>query len=144
MFGNSVSTRNFSFLDGVHGNHHSISHHKDDSRQMAQYEIINRWHIEQYTYLVDRLASIPEGDGTLLDQSAVVFGSGLRDGNRHSPVNLPILMAGRAGGALKTGAHLQFETKTPLANLYQSMLQVWDIHDVQFGDNTGALPLFRG
>lgn len=144
MFGNSVSGRNFSFLDGVSGGHHAISHHKDDPRQLAQYEIINRWHIEQYAYLIDRLKSIPDGDGTLLDNSAVLFGSGLRDGNRHSPVNLPILLSGTAGGVLQTGQHLKFEKKTPLANLYQSMLHAWDVHDVPFGDNTGALPVLRG
>ncbi len=139
MFGNSVSNRNFSFLEGVSGNHHSISHHKNDPRQMAQYERINTWHVEQYAYLLERLKAIPEGDGTLLDNSVVIFGSGLRDGNRHSPVNLPILVGGRAGGALKTGRHIQFAPKTPLANLYQSVLQTWGVRDVRFGDSTGVL-----
>ena len=139
MFGNSVSNRNFSFLDGVSGNHHSISHHKDDPRQLDQYERINRWHIEQYAYLLNRLKAIPEGEGTLLDHSLVLFGSGLRDGNRHSPVDLPILVGGQAGGALQTGVHLSFDPKTPLANLYQSVLKVWDIDGIQFGDSTGPL-----
>ena len=139
MFGNSVSNRNFSFLDGVSGNHHSISHHKNDPRQLDQYERINRWHIEQYAYLLNKLKSIPDGEGTLLDNSLVLFGSGLRDGNRHSPVNLPILVGGRAGGGLKTGMHVSFDPKTPLANLYQSVLHVWDIEGIQFGDSTGLL-----
>ena len=139
MFGNSVSGRNFSFLEGVSGNHHSISHHKDDPRQLDQYERINRWHIEQYAYLLDRLKSIPEGEGTLLDHSMVLFGSGLRDGNRHSPVNLPILVGGRAGGALQQGQHLRFDAKTPLANLYQSLLHIWGVEGIQFGDSTGVL-----
>lgn len=139
MFGNSVSNRNFSFLDGVNGNFHSTSHHKNDPRLLAQYEIINRWHIEQYAYLLERLKQIPEGEGNLLDNSAIMFGSGLRDGNRHSPVNLPIVLAGKAGGALSPGQHLEFEHKTPLANLYQSLLRIWDIDDIDFGDNTGEL-----
>ena len=139
MFGNSVSNRNFSFLDGVHGNFHSTSHHKEDPRVMVQYELINRWHIEQYAYLLNRLKSIPEGEGTLLDNSAIVFGSGLRDGNRHSPVNLPIVVAGKAGGSLNTGRHLIFEEKTPLANLYQSLLGIWGVNGIDFGDSTGEL-----
>ena len=139
MFGNSVSNRNFSFLEGVSGNHHSISHHKNDPRQLDQYERINRWHIEQYMYLLNRLKSIPEGDGTLLDHSLVLFGSGLRDGNRHSPVNLPILLGGQAGGALQTGMHVSFDPKTPLANLYQSILHIWGIEGIQFADSTGLL-----
>lgn len=143
MFGNSVSNRNFSFLEGVSGNHHSISHHKNDPRQLDQYERINRWHIEQYAYLLNRLKAIPEGEGTLLDNSLVLFGSGLRDGNRHSPVDLPILVGGQAGGALKTGVHVSFDPKTPLANLYQSVLGMWDIEGIQFGDSTGLLnPIF--
>lgn len=139
MFGNSVSNRNFSFLDGVNGNFHSTSHHKDDPRLLTQYELINRWHLEQYAYLLNRLKTIPEGDGTLLDHSAIMFGSGLRDGNRHSPVNLPIVLAGKAGGQIKQGQHLVLDDKTPLANLYQSLLRIWDIEGIQFGDSTGEM-----
>jgi len=139
MFGNSVSNRNFSFLEGVNGTHHSISHHKDDPRQMDQYEIISRWHIAQYGYLLERLKSIPEGDGTLLDNSMVLFGSGLRDGNRHSPYNLPIVLAGKGGGSLKTGRHLEFEENTPLANLYLSMSHIMGMDIPYFGDSTGEL-----
>jgi hypothetical protein len=139
MFGNSVSNRNFSFLNGVSGNHHSISHHKDDPRQMSQYEIINRWHIEQYSYFLTRLQSIREGNGTLLDNSMILFGSGLRDGNRHSPYNLPILLSGKGGGALNTGQYLEFEKNTPLANVYQTQLKVMGIESGQFGDSTGEL-----
>lgn len=139
MFGNSVSNRNFSFLEGVTGNHHSISHHMNDPRQMNQYEQINKWHIEQYAYLLKRLQSIREGDRTLLDNSMILFGSGLRDGNRHSPRNLPIVLAGKGGGALKTGQYMEFETNTPLANVYQTQLRVMGIEAQQFGDSTGEL-----
>ncbi len=100
MMGNSASGRNFAFLEGVNGSHHAISHHKYDPRQMAQYEIINRWHIEQYAYLLEKLDAIKEGDGTVLDNSMILFGSGLRDGMRHSPNDLPIVVAGSAGGRL--------------------------------------------
>ncbi len=139
MFGNSVSQRNFSFLEGVNGNHHSISHHKNDPRQMAQYEIISRWHIEQYAYMLDRLDSIQEGDGTLLDYSMVLFGSGLRDGNRHSPYDLPIVLGGSGGYALQTGQNLQYPDETPLANLYHTLLTAMNIEVGHFADSHSTM-----
>lgn len=139
MFGNSVSTRNFSFLDGVYGNHHSTSHHRDDPRLMEQYFRIGRWHISQYGYFLEKLNSIQEKDGTLLDNSMILFGSGLRDGNRHSPYNLPIVLAGKGGGTLDTGQNIEFAKNTPLANLHQTMLKVMDIEVEQFADSTGEL-----
>ncbi len=139
MFGNSVSQRNFSFLEGVNGNHHSISHHKDDPRQLAQYEIISRWHIDQYAYMLKRLDAIKEGDGTLLDHSMVLFGSGLRDGNRHSPFDLPIVLGGKGGNKLKTGQYLRYEGDRPLANLYHTMLTAMNIEVDQFADSEGPL-----
>lgn len=139
MFGNSVSGRNFSFLDGVQGNHHSTSHHMNDPDKMEQYAKINTWHVEQYAYFLNNLKSIKEGDGNLLDNSMIMFSSGLRDGNRHSPYNLPIVMAGSGGGKLKTGQNIQFEKDTPLANLYLTMLQNLDINTDNFGDSTHTL-----
>jgi hypothetical protein len=139
LFGNEVSNRNFGFLDGVTGNHHAISHHKNDPRQLEQYAIISRWHVEQYAYFLERLKSIPEGDGTLLDNSMILFGSGLRDGDRHSPRNIPLVVAGRGGGAMKTGRHLVFDQNTPLANLYVSMLNTMGVETSQFGDSTREL-----
>ncbi|NND34813.1 MAG: DUF1552 domain-containing protein [Saprospiraceae bacterium] len=139
MFGNSVSNRNFSFLDGVHGAHHSISHHTEDPRMLDQYEKINHWHIQQYAYLLEKLKSIKEGDSNLLDNSMILFGSGLRDGNRHSPFDLPIVLAGHGGGKLKTGQHLKFADETPLANLYLTLLHTMDIDVAQFGDSETVL-----
>ncbi|MEQ6118609.1 DUF1552 domain-containing protein [Reichenbachiella sp. MALMAid0571] len=139
MFGNSVSGRNFSFLDGVSGGHHSISHHMNHPDKMEEYLKINIWHIEQYAYFLDKLKSIKEGDGNLLDNSMIMFASGLRDGNRHSPYNLPVLVAGKGGGKLKTGQNLQFNKNTPLANLYLSMLQSMNFDVNSFGDSTGIL-----
>lgn len=139
MFGNSANNRNFSFLEGVFDTHHSISHHKDDPRNLDQYERINRWHIEQYAYMLEKMDAVCEGEGTLLDNSMVMIGSGLRDGNRHSCHNLPIVVAGKGGGRLKTGQNLEFAKDTPFANLHQTMMKVMGVEDVQFADSTGEL-----
>ncbi len=139
MFGNSVSNRNFSFLDGVSGAHHSLSHHMNHEEKLEQYDRITKWHIEQYAYFLNRLKSIKEGDGTLLDNSMVMFASGLRDGNRHSPRDLPIIIGGKGGGKIKTGQNLIFEENTPLANLYTSWLQTVGVETEKFADSTRAL-----
>lgn len=139
MFGNSVGNRNFSFIKGVNGNHHSISHHMDKPELMEEYSKISTWHVEQYTYFLNKLKGIKEGSKTLLDQSMVVFASDLRDGNRHSPRNLPILLAGKGGGHLKQGQNIDFGKETPLANLYLTMLKAHKINKKQFGDSTNTL-----
>lgn len=139
MFGNSVSDRNFSFLDGVSGNHHSISHHMDKQELLEEYVRITAWHVEQYAYFLDKLRNIKEGDKTLLDNSMVMFASDLRDGNRHSPRNLPIILAGKGGGKIKTGQNLIYEKDTPLSNLYLTMLHSMGIEEQQFADSTGTL-----
>ncbi|MFT5883655.1 MAG: hypothetical protein ACI9IP_000096 [Arcticibacterium sp.] len=139
MFGNSVSNRSFSFLEGVKGNHHSFSHHMDKPDLQEQYLRIAIWHVEQYAYFLERLKGIKEGDKTLLDNSMAVFASDLRDGNRHSPRDLPIILGGHGGGKIKSGQNLSFEKETPLANLYLSMLQAQNFQMKQFGDSTNIL-----
>ncbi|NRB47951.1 MAG: DUF1552 domain-containing protein [Saprospiraceae bacterium] len=139
MFGNSVSNRNFTFLDGVTGNHHTISHHRDNANLLDMYGRINYWHTEQFAYFLNRLSQMKEGEKTLLEQSMVLYGSSLRDGNRHRPTNLPIVVAGQAGGSLKTGQNLNFPKETPLANLYVAMLQAFDVPVERFGDSERVL-----
>jgi hypothetical protein len=139
MFGNAVSPRNFSFLEGVRGGHHEISHHKNDKANLEQYQRINQWHVEQYAYMLSRMKQIREGDGTLLDNSMVLLGSGMSDGNSHNPRNLPLVLAGKGGGAFATGRHLTYEKKTPLCNLYTSMLDRMGAPVERFGDSTGKL-----
>lgn len=140
MFGNAVSGRNFSFLDGVTGGHHDTSHHQNSEEKLAAYQIITEWHVKQYAYLLTKLRGMQEGDSNVLDNSMVLFGSGLRDGNSHSPHNLPIVVGGRAGGRLATGQHLSYGKDTPLANLYVSMLNAFGHETKSFADSTGALP----
>jgi hypothetical protein len=139
MFGNAVSGKNFSFLEGVSGGHHDISHHENDPKKLAQYETISAWHIAQFAYMLEKMRSIKEGEGTLLDNSMVLFGSALRDGNSHNPHNLPILLGGHGGGSLITGRHLNYGKDTPLCNLYVSMLDRVGVNVQRFADSTGPL-----
>ena len=139
MFANDVSGRNFSFLPGVSGGHHDMSHHENKEEKITQYREINRWHNEQLAYLLGQLRSIPEGEGTLLDNSMILFGSSMSDGNRHDPNNLPIIVAGNAGGALKTGMHVASPKETPLCNLYHTMLGAMGVPIEGFGDSNGPI-----
>lgn len=139
MFANDVSNKNFSFLDGVRGSHHDMSHHQNRPEKTEQYKRINRWHAGQFAYLCERLKAVKEGEGTLLDSSMVLCGSSLSDGNRHDPNNLPILLGGKAGGAWQPGRHLASAKNTPLCNLYVSMLAAMGTPVREFGDSTGGL-----
>ncbi|WP_435015477.1 DUF1552 domain-containing protein [Tundrisphaera sp. TA3] len=140
MFGNAVSGKNFSFLEGVSGSHHEMSHHENDASKLDQYERISRWHVEQYAYMLDRMRSIREGEGTLLDNSLVLFGSALRDGNSHNPHNLPTLLGGKGAGAIAPGRHLSYAKDTPMANLFVSMLDRVGAPVDHVADSTGPLP----
>jgi hypothetical protein len=140
MFGNAVSGKSFSFLEGVRGGHHQISHHENKEDKLEQFKRINTWHVQQFAYLAEKMQSIKEGEGTLLDNSMVLFGAGFRDGNAHNPRNLPLVLAGRGGGTLATGRHLVYEKNTPLCNLYRSMLVRMGTPVENHGDSTGELP----
>jgi hypothetical protein len=140
MFGNEVSNTSFSFLEGVKGGHHNLSHHMKDAENLRQYQLINKWHVAQYAYLLRKLRDMKEGEQSILDNSMVLFGSGLRDGDRHDPHNLPILLGGRAGGRIATGQHLSYGPDSPLANLYVSMLDAFGTPVERFADSTGPLP----
>jgi hypothetical protein len=140
MFGNAVSNKNFSFLEGVKGSHHEFSHHENKEEKLRQYQRINEWHIEQLVYMMDRMKQVKEGTSTLLDNSMVLFGSALRDGNSHNPHDLPTILAGKGGGTLKPGRHLKYSKDTPLCNLYVSMLERAGTPVERFADSTGPLP----
>jgi hypothetical protein len=139
MFGNAVSNVSFRFLEGVTAGHHDMSHHQNDADKLRQYQLINRWHIEQYAYLLRRLHEMKEGESTVLDNSMILFASALSDGNRHDPHKLPIVLAGRAAGRINSGQHLVCSDDEPLANLYVSMLSAFGIPLERFADSTGPL-----
>lgn len=118
MLATGLSNQSVSFIDGVKGEHRELSHHENNPDKTAQYQQINRWYVEQFVAFVQRPQAIPEGQGTLLDNCMVLFGSGMSDGNRHDPENLPILLTGRAGGLLESGQHIAASSgSVPLCNL---------------------------
>lgn len=139
LFGNEVTNQNFSFLDGVKGGHHSLSHHEKNPDNLRQYQLINKWHVEQYAYLLRKLRDMKEGDSNVLDNSMIVLGSGIRDGNKHDPHNLPLVVGGKGGGRLASGQHLVYDKDTPLSNLYVSMLDAFGTPVERFADSSAPL-----
>jgi len=139
MFGNSVSNVNFAFLDGVTQSHHETSHHQNKKEKLDQYERIITWHVAQLAYLLNKLKQIPEGESNVLDNSAILFGSALRDGNKHSPHDLPLLLAGRAGGRLRAGQHIRLPNDSAMANLLLTMLQAAEVPASHFADSSGPI-----
>ena len=139
MFGNAVSGINFRFLEGVTDSHHEISHHSNNAEKLRQYAVINRWHVDQYAYLLRKLRGMKEGDGSVLDNSMILFASALSDGNKHDPHRLPLVLAGRGGGRIASGQHLVYTEDSPAANLYVSMLDAFGTPVERFADSTGRL-----
>ena len=140
MFGNAVSGVNFRFLEGVSNTHHEVSHHAKEPDKLRQYHLINRWHVDQYAYLLRKLRDMKEGEGSVLDNSMILFGSALSDGNSHNPHKLPLVLAGRGGGRIAAGQHLVYAEDTPAANLYVSMLDAFGTPVERFADSAGPLP----
>ena len=139
MFANEGSNRSYHSIDVPEG-HHSLSHHGGDAEKHAKIRKINRFHVDQFAYILNRLKAIKESDGsTLLDNCMVVYGSCISDGNAHNNENLPILLAGKGGGTLRVGRHLRFEEETPMTNLFVSMLDRMNVPVDRFGDSTGRL-----
>ena len=135
---NEGSNRPYRFLDVPQG-HHELSHHGDDPEKQAKIAKINRFHIEEFGRFLDRLKALPEGSGNLLDNAMIVIGSGIGDGNAHNHDNLPILLAGRGCGTVSPGRHVQYDSQTPLNNLWLSMLARMDADREKLGDSTGHL-----
>src|SRR5215471_16373889 len=145
MFGNAVSNVSFRFLDGITMGHHDTSHHGKEAEKLRQYQVIAHWHVVQYTRLLRKLQSMQEGESNVLDNSMILFGSALSDGDSHSPHKLPIVIAGGGGGRLDSGQHRMYTEDTPLSNVYVSMLDAFGTPVERFADSTGPLPgVLRG
>ena len=138
VFANEGSNRAYPFIN-IREGHHNLSHHGKDPEKLAKIQDINVFHSTQFAYFLDRMRSVKEGDGNLLDHSMIVYGSATGDGDRHNHDDLPILLAGRGCGTLRPGRQLAYPKDTPVNNLWVSMLNRMDIRDVQLGDSTGEL-----
>ena len=139
MFGNAQTGRNFSFIDGVKGSFHQLSHHREEKKERDQYEKIGTWHIQQLARFLEKMRSLDESGTSLLDNSLVMFGSTLKDGNRHDHHDLPIILAGKGCGAVRPGRRVRAPKDTPLCNLYLTLLKMQGIEEKSFGDSTGLL-----
>lgn len=135
---NEGSNRAYPFINVAEG-HHDLSHHGGDPAKHAKIREINRFHATHLAYFLEKLKGIAEGERSLLDNSMIVYGSGIGDGNRHNHDNLPILLAGRGGQTINSGRHVRFEKETPLNNLYLSMLDRMESGVDALGDSTGRL-----
>ena len=120
---------------------HNLSHHSNDRGNMERFALLNMYHISKFAYFILRLQETPDGDGTLLDHSLVLYGSSLSDGNQHNFSPLPIVLAGTASGQLKGGRHLQFPKDTRMSNLLAAMLNKIGVPTEKFGDSTGGIAL---
>lgn len=138
MLAHDGSNRSFPEI-GVPDAHHSISHHQRDPQKLEKIAKIDQFYLRQFGYFMDKMKSIKEDDKTLLDSSMIVFGGGIGDGDRHNHDNLPILLAGRAGGTLTPGKRIVLPGETPMTNLYLSMLDRLGVPAEKVGDSTGKL-----
>jgi hypothetical protein len=140
MLAHDGSNRSFPEL-GVPDAHHYLSHHQSDPQKLAKIAKIDRFYLRQFGYFLDKMKSIKEGERTLLDNSMIVFGGAICDGNRHNHNNLPILFAGGGCDTLKHGKRTVLPSDTPMTNLYLSMLDRMGVPAERVGDSTGRLEL---
>jgi len=138
MLAHDGSNRAFPDI-GVPEAHHQLSHHQNNETKLAKIAMIDRFYIEQLAWFLDRLKQVREAERSILDQTMLVYGGCLSDGNKHLHSDLPIILAGRGGGTLNPGQQLVAPELTPMCNLYSSLLQRLEVRNPQFGDCTGAL-----
>ncbi len=126
---------------GVPEQHHPTSHHRNDPELIAKKAKIDNYHVQLLTYFLEKLQATPDGESSLLDQSLILYGGGMGDGNLHRHFDLPCLLAGKLGGQFQTGRHLVYPDRTPMANLLVTILNKVGVHTGKLGDSTGPLPL---
>ncbi len=139
MFGDAQSGKNYSFLDGVNGSFHGLSHHREKEEPLKMYKKIVTWNIDRFAAFLEKMHSLDEAGSSLLDNSMVLYGSTIKDGNRHTEKDLPLILAGRGKGTLKPGRRIRQKEDTPLCNLFVSMAHRMGLAVDSFGDSTGPL-----
>ena len=138
MLGREVSARAYPEI-GVPDAHHPVSHHQNDPDKLLKLSKINVFHTQQFAYFVERMAATPDGDGSLLDHSMLLYGSAISDSNVHMHDNLPLVLVGGAAGRIKGGRHLVYPKGTPVTNLFLNMLDKLGVPAENLGDSTGRL-----
>jgi hypothetical protein len=138
VLGREGSLRTYNEI-GVADGHHPLSHHGNRPDWLDRLSKINQFHTQLFSQFVGQLKTSQDGDGTLLDHSMVLYGSGLSDSNRHLHENLPILLFGRGDGSLKPGRHIVYDKPAPMTNLYLTMLDRMDVKPESIGDSTGKV-----
>jgi hypothetical protein len=123
---------------GVPDAHHPISHHQQEPEKVAKIAKINAYHVEMFAYLLERLKATPDGEGTLLDHVTLLYGAGMADSNSHSPINLPLVLAGGGAGNLKGGRHIAFGEEH-LSNLHLTLMEQMGVHVDKIGDSTAKV-----
>ena len=126
---------------GVRDAFHTLSHHSHNQDNKDRFAVLNNYHVGVFTYLLEKLQSTPDGDGNLLDNSIVLYGSGMSDGNEHNHDPLPIILAGGASGRLEGGRHLRNPAGTTMSNLLLAMLHKLEIEEESFGDSNEAMAI---
>ncbi len=140
LIGREQTSQSFPEI-GVPDPHHAMSHHQLDAERLEKYALINTYQVSLLAGFLEKLKATPDGDGTLLDQSMILYGGGISDGDQHSHLDLPLILAGGGAGTLKGGRHLKFENEVPMTNLLVSMLDKVGVPAEELGDSTGRLPL---
>ena len=121
-----------------------MSHHGNTPDKMALFSKLNAYHVDTLAYFLKKLETIPDGDGTLLDHSIVLYGSGMSDGNTHNNFNVPVVVVGGRDQQMRGNRHLTYPKGTPLANLSLSLMDKFGVNVEKFGDSTGTLDLLSG
>jgi hypothetical protein len=143
MIGREGGNRTYRSI-GVPDAHHGLSHHFNNADKIERLQKIDQHHVEMLAYFLRKMQESPDGDGSLLDHSMVVYGSSLSDGNRHQHEDLPTLLAGGAGGRLRGGRHIRYKKGTPMTNLFLTMLDVVGVRPEKIGDSTGRVEHLTG
>lgn len=140
MLTKEATDRNYPWLGFTDG-HHELSHHGGDQEKNEKIRKIDRYHISILAYMIEKMMSVKEANGTnLLENSMVLYGSGISDGDRHDHVDLPVILLGKGGGTLRAGQHLVTREDTPMSNLLLTMLRQAGVPVARFGDSTEPLP----
>ena len=123
---------------GVPDAHHPVTHHAMEAEKIAKVALINAYHVRLFGYLLEKLKSTPDGDGTLLDSVTLIYGAGISDCNAHSVTNVPVVLAGGGAGSLRGGRHIHYNS-VPLANLHLTLLDRFGVHWDKLGDSNGRI-----